>query len=171
MPIFVLYAKAELEGVKSLAFPFPTTTWMMDVKQAAGPEERSAVVLDPEDEVQLENAKEGSMANFVIKFPGDKKQSSLTFLKPEDKELEKKKVKLRALTSDDSDMVPIVAMECRGLEPVKWHPTGPYEATAESDVVFDQVRLDEGDDWNDYDEKGEASLLVGQDIKYEFRRV
>ena len=108
-------------------------------------------------------------------------------------------------------------MECRGLEPIKWHPTGahaerlitrirfgreaglysavvaafgapaltdtaatpwhwcartvgPYEAESESGVVFDGVRLDEGDDWCDYDEKAEASMTVGREVRYEFRR-
>ena len=170
MPIFVLYAKAELDGVKSLSYPFPTCAWRFDVQQAAGPEVREGVVVDPEEEQELEDTRNGT-AHFCIKFPGDKKQSSLKFLDPSDKELEKKKVKIRPQTADDSDMVPILAMDCRGLEPIKWHPTGPYEATAESDVTFDQVKLDEGDDWCEYDEKSETSMTVGKDVKYEFRRV
>ena len=49
MPTFVLWVKAELEGVKSLSFPFPSTTWTFDVQQAAGSETREGVVMDPEE--------------------------------------------------------------------------------------------------------------------------
>ena len=38
-------------------------------------------------------------------------------------------------------------------------------------MVFDGVRLDEGDDWCDYDEKAEASMTVGREVRYEFRRL
>lgn len=170
MPIIVLWAKAELDGVKSLTFPFPSCKWTFDVQQAAGPEVREGVIIDPENEDEVENSKNAT-ANFIIKFPGDKKQATLKFLDPSDKDLEKKKIKIRAQTADDTDMVPILAMDCRGLEPIKWYPTGPYEAMAESDVTFDQVMLNEGDDWCEYDEKSETSLTVGKDIKYEFRRI
>mmetsp|Transcript_24403 Transcript_24403/g.81115 ORF Transcript_24403/g.81115 Transcript_24403/m.81115 type:complete len:173 (-) Transcript_24403:835-1353(-) len=172
MPTFVLWVKAELEGVKSLSFPFPSTTWTFDVQQAAGSETREGVVMDPEEEVELTDTKDG-VANFALKFPGDKRQSYVKFLAPGEKhkELEKHKVKLRAQTADDGDLVPVLAMECRGLEPIKWHPTGPYEAESESGVVFDGVRLDEGDDWCDYDEKAEASMTVGREVRYEIRRL
>lgn len=171
MPIFVLYAKADLEGVKKLTYPYPGCTWKCDVKQGAGDEERKGVILDPEEQNELTDGKNG-VANFVVKFPGDKKQSSLVFLSPSDKDLEKKKVKIRNhQTEDDTDMVPILAMECRGLEPVRWYPTGPYEAEASSGVTYDGVQLDEGDDWCDYDEKSGDNLLVGHEIKYEFRRI
>ena len=35
-------------------------------------------------------------------------------------------MKLRAQTADDGGLVPVLAMECRGLEPIKWHPTGAH---------------------------------------------
>ena len=47
----------------------------------------------------------------------------------------------------------------------------PVRGREESGVVFDGVRLDEGDDWCDYDEKAEASLTVGREVRYEFRRL
>ena len=33
---------------------------------------------------------------------------------------------IRAQTADDRKPVPIAAFECRGLEPKRWIPTGPY---------------------------------------------
>ena len=64
MPIFVLYAKAELEGVARLTFPFPTCQWKFDVQQSAGSETREGVVMDPEEEIELAETRNG-MANFV----------------------------------------------------------------------------------------------------------
>ena len=170
MPIIVLYAKAELDGVKTLTYPFPSTQWKFDVQQAAGSETREGVIMDPEEVCELSDTKSGT-ANFVIKFPCDKKQSHLEFLNPADKQLEKKKIVIRSQTADDTGMVPILAMDCRGLEPTKWYPTGPYEAESESGVTFDAVKLDEGDDWCDYDEKSETSMTIGKDIQYEFKRI
>ena len=170
MPIFVLWAKAELDGVASLTYPFPGACWKFDIQQGAGSETREGVIVDPEETHELQDTKNG-VANFVVKFPGDKKQSYLTFLEPSSKDLEKKKINLRSQKADDGDMVPILAMDCRGLEPIKWYPTGPYEAEAESGVTFDNVKLDEGDDWCEYDEKSGTSMTVGKDIQYEFRRL
>ena len=166
MPIIVLYATAELDCVSSLEFPIKGPSWKFDVKQAAGTEERLGVIMDPEEEVELEQK---GTANFVIKFPGDKKQSHVTFLDPSDKDLQKKKVKIRPLTAEDFTDVPILAMECRGIDFTKWHPTGPYSVTSSSGTVFDDVKLDEGDDWCEYDEKSGESMTVGHEIKYEFR--
>jgi hypothetical protein len=137
------------------------------VQQAAGSETREGVVIDPEETIELKDTRNGT-ANFVINFGGG--QTHLTFIEPKDKELEKKKIKLRGQTSSDKDMVPILAMECRGIEPVKWYPTGPYRVETEGGATFDDVNLDEGDDWCEYDEKSGESLTVGKNIKYEFRR-
>ena len=112
-------------------------------------------------------------ATFLVKFPGDKAPSSLRVLSElEAKEaLKKSKREVRAQTSDDTEMVPFIVFECRGMEPVRWHPTGPYRAEAESGTVIDDVQLDEGDDWCGYDEKGGESMTIGKDVAYEIRRV
>jgi hypothetical protein len=166
MPIIVLYATAELDGVSSLEFPLKGPSWTFDVKQSAGSEERQGVVMDADDTIDLEQK---GTANFVIKFPGDKKQSHVNFIDPSDKDLLKKKVKIRPLTAEDCTDVPILAMECRGIDFTKWYPTGPYRVTSTADTVFEDVKLDEGDDWCDYDEKSGESMTVGHEIKYEFR--
>ncbi|CAM9415665.1 unnamed protein product, partial [Chrysoparadoxa australica] len=60
-------------------------------------------------------------AHFVVKFKGSKSQGHLNIVLPDEG---KGKVK-QAYTIDDSSSrawVPIVAFECRGIEPVRWHP-------------------------------------------------
>ena len=64
MPIFVLYAKAELEGVVRLTYPFPSCQWKFDVQQSAGTESREGVIIDPEEEIELAETRNGT-ANFV----------------------------------------------------------------------------------------------------------
>ncbi|KAL1524005.1 hypothetical protein AB1Y20_018920 [Prymnesium parvum] len=159
MPTFVLWAKAELEGLSEFWAP-DDHCWVLDVKQGGGAEERKGVVIDPDDWVELTNTKDAK-ANFVMKFDkGDKQQSYCTVTQI--------KGLTRHQTADDTGMVPLIAFECRGLEPVKWTPTGPYCAKAGSGTTWEDVDI-RTDDWCEYDEKGDAPVSVGKDIKYEFR--
>jgi hypothetical protein len=139
--------------------------------QAAGYEERKGVIIDPDEQQEVPNSK-GGMANFLIKFPGDKGPSSLRVLSAEEIKADKKlKVEVRAQTAADTEMVPMIVMECRGMEPIAWHPSGNYVAEAESGTRFEDVKLDQGDDWCEYDEKGGVSMTIGAKITYEIRRV
>lgn len=139
--------------------------------QAAGDEERKGVIIDPDEQQEVPNSK-GGMANFLLKFPGDKGPSSLRVLSAEEIKADKKlKVEVRAQTAADTEMVPMIVMECRGMEPVAWHPSGNYVAEAESGTRFEDVKLDQGDDWCEYDEKGGVSMTIGAKIAYEIRRV
>ena len=56
MPIFVLHAKFELENVVKFWVP-EDHCWTLDVKQAAGPETREGVIVDPSEEQEVPNAK------------------------------------------------------------------------------------------------------------------
>ena len=167
MPIFVLWASAELEGVAKFWVP-DEHVWDFDVKQAAGDEVRHHVKIDPDEEELVPNTKD-TMATFLVKFEGDKKHSYMKVLK-EGKEGWPKNLKLKPQTAEDGEaLVPIFACECRGMEPIKWHPIGPYCAESESGAVFEEVGFREGDDWCEYDEKSETSMTVGKEIKHEFR--
>ena len=122
-------------------------------------------MVDPDEEVEVPNSK-NAKATVLIKFPGDKQPSSLRVLKPG----EEKKIITRVQTGEDTGLVPLIAFECRGLEPVRWHPSGPYCVETEGGTTYEDVNFREGDDWCEYDEKSGESLTVGKDIKYEFRR-
>mmetsp|Transcript_1946 Transcript_1946/g.2900 ORF Transcript_1946/g.2900 Transcript_1946/m.2900 type:complete len:81 (+) Transcript_1946:3-245(+) len=65
-------------------------------------------------------------------------------------------------------MVPIAVFECRGLEPVRWTPTGPYCVQSEGGVEYNEVGFKDDEDWCEYDEKSETSLMVGKKIAHEF---
>ena len=167
MPIFVLYAHAEIEGVAKF-YPHAEATWTFDVKQGAGDDVRKGVVIDPDEENEVPETK-NTVCNFMVKFEGEKKFAYLKVLKPGEPGFPKN-LTLRPQTADDGEaMVPIFACECRGMEPVAWTPTGPYCAESESGTVFNDVGFRDGDDWCEYDEKSGESMTVGKDIKYEFK--
>ena len=61
---------------------------------------------------------------------------------------------------------PVLAMECRGLTPVRWHPSVDFNATSEGGTLFGEVDL--SDDWADYDEENDASVsIMGLEFKIE----
>lgn len=164
MPVFVLYARAEMEGVAKFWVP-DGHVWNFDVKQGASSEERNGVEVDPDSTEEVPNTK-NTTANFMLKFEGDKQFSYLKVLSGDSLP---KKLELRPQTADDSEMVPIFACECRGLEPVRWHPLGPYCAEGPGGTVFDEVGFKDGDDWCEYEEKSGESLTISKDIPHEFR--
>ena len=158
MPVFVLRAKANLEGVKRFWVP-TQAVWDLDLQQSAGTETRQGVEVDPEAQVEIPNSK-NALANLLIKWPGDKNYSYL-------KLVDVPKL-VRQQVDEDTDLVPIAAFECRGLEPVRWNPTGGYCAEASSGVTYDSVGFRDGEDWCEYDEKSGESLFVGKDIEHVF---
>jgi hypothetical protein len=158
MPTFVLIARAELEGCAKFWVP-EGHVWHFDLKQAAGPETREGVEVDPDEEEEVPNAK-GATANLLLKFPGDKHASYMKFVPMP--------ALTRAQTAGDTEMVPIAVFECRGMEPIHWTPTGPYCVESEAGVVYDEVGFKDDEDWCDYDEKSGASLMVSKAIAHEF---
>ena len=97
----------------------------------------------------------------LVKFDGDRAPSHL-------KIVDIKGLPMRAQTADDAGMVPWVAFECRGMEPIKWHPSGTYCAESNGGTVYEDVSFRDGEDWCEYDEKSEESMTIGQDIAHAF---
>lgn len=99
----------------------------------------------------------------TFRFEGDTKPAHLTCVKP------KGVVFGRQSTSmGPSEWVNWAAFECRGLEPVRWHPTGPYCVQVEGGALYEEMGFTNDEDWCEYDEKTEASLCIGKDVAYEF---
>ena len=165
MPIFLLQVHAELEGVAKFWAP-ANHCWKLDVKQGAGSEERNGVIVDPEEVSEVPDTKNAT-CNFMVKFPGDKSPSTLSVLSEVPTKKKGQPPIIRPQTADDSELVTIAAFECRGMEPVRWHPTTGYCVETEGGTVYDSVDL-ETEDWCEYDEKSEEAMSVGQKIRYEF---
>ena len=66
-------------------------------------------------------------------------------------------------TAEDSEsgkFVPIIRLDCRGIEPVEFIPKDGWEAEgAESGTKFSDIDLSEGD-YSEYDEKASASVGI-----------
>ena len=112
-----------------------------------------------------------------LKWEGSKKASILQVL--DDKEaasaLKKKKYKgekPRAYTGDDSgEWIPMLAMECRGLEPYEFHPMkNEFVVFSVGGEKYDEeVEFGEGD-WADYDAEAEAPVSLSE-IEFKFEAV
>ena len=77
--------------------------------------------------------------------------------KPKDRrtsELDKALERVRVMEADDSGaMVPMLALDCNGLEPYAFHPLGgegEFVAVGKNGKVYENVDLSDGD-WSDYD--------------------
>ena len=127
------------------------------MKQSGGSEVREGVYVSSEETAELEGSR--GEANLVMKFPGGTKQCSMSVVSP--------KGKTRALTEDDSDFVPIVAFECRGMEPVKWTPTDGFCCASTGGMKYTDVDLSDGE-WFEYDDENDLSVSI-QNVEHEFR--
>ncbi|CAD7700741.1 unnamed protein product [Ostreobium quekettii] len=154
MPFFLLSIKANLENVASLSAP-PGFQFCLTVKNPQGEDTREGIWVSAADEFPISGSR--GTANYVMRWvKGVGKEASMNVT-------EVKGVTHPEYTGDDSDQfVPIVAFECRGLDPIELKPTGGWRVESTSGKVFDDVDLSEGD-WAEYDE--DAGETVGV---YEF---
>jgi hypothetical protein len=140
MPIIALYVKADLENIASFKPP-EDHLWRLDIQNSAGGELRENVMLDPSEEMDLKGSK--GTANLIMKDGNREHSMSVVEVKG----------LVKPLTPDASGdgWVPIVAFECRGIEPIKWHPTDGYEIVSTGGTAFDDVDLAEDPTmWADY---------------------
>lgn len=121
---------------------------------------------------QEENTREPA-CQFVLKWEGSKKRSTLEVLDDPKAALKKKKYKgeqPRDYTAEDSgNWVPILALECRGMEPFAFHALGDeFIVESEGGAKFESdVDLSEGD-WAEYDEENDAAVSISEfEAKFE----
>jgi hypothetical protein len=179
MVLFLLCVKAELDGVESLSLLKKGTNLCFSVRNPLNDYEvREKIAFDPQETLEQEEGAREDAHHFALKWEGSKKFSTLIVLDDEAAKAALKKSKKkggkkggggevdtpRDVTSDDSgEWVPVLAMECRGLEPYAFHPLGSeFKVVSEGGAVFDEdVNLSEGD-WAEYDEEHDASVSVNE---------
>jgi hypothetical protein len=144
----------------------------------SGDEVREKVVFNPSETVEQEEGAREPPHHFRLKWEGSKKASVLQVL--DEKEVasafkKKKKYKgekPRSYTGDDNgNWVPLLAMECRGLEPYAFHPMrDEFIITSEGGCKFDdEIELGEGD-WAEYDADNDVPVSLDE-IKFKFEAV
>lgn len=179
MVLFVLFIKAELDGIESLSLIKNTNLCFSLRNPLSDYEIREKVVFDPSELLEPdENDRREPPHHFAMKWDGSKKYSTLTVLDDDSaksalKKITKKGSKKskgeeeylpRDLTPSDNDnFVPVLVMECRGLEPYAFHPMGnEFKVVSAGGTVFEKdVDLSEGD-WGDYDDEHDASVSANE---------
>lgn len=135
--------------------------------------------MNPSETVeQEENAREPPH-HFRLNWEGNKKPSTLTFLDDAATKTnlkKKKNVQLpRSYTSDDTgSWVPMLAVDCRGMEPYAYFPMGDDNnefviTSAEGTEFTEDVDLSEGD-WADYDAENDQPVSMS-DIEFKWESV
>jgi hypothetical protein len=175
MVLYLLYIKAELEGVASIR-QLKEAPLCISVKNPLSDfEVREKVVVDRSETVEQDEGAREPPHHFQLKWEGSKKQSTLTMMddaaiKTALKKGKNKKVEApRDYTADDSgEWVAIVAVECKGMEPTAFFPMGEdFVVTSTGGVEFvDDVNLGE-DDWGEYDEDHDAAVSL-TDIEFKW---
>ena len=126
MVLFLLCVKADLEGVASMSIKKPIHICISVKNPLSDFEKRERIVLSSAEYVENEeNNSREPPCHFALKWEGSKKRSTIEVLdegsaKSALKKSGKKKGEVpREITANDSDeFVPVLALECRGVEPV-----------------------------------------------------
>lgn len=155
----------------------------MSVRNPLNPDEvRENIVIDPSETIELEEDSREPPHHFHLKWEGSKKASILhvhagadkaaSVLKGSSKKKKYKGDMPRSYTEDDSgNWVPLLLLECRGMEPYAFHPMKDEFVISSTDdgcVFNEEIELD--DDWADYDAENDVSVSLSE-IQFEFKAV
>jgi len=173
MPLIGLFMKATMENIEKIEFP-ETTDWTFDVLSGNGVDVRERVTVNAQDEVEVPNSK--ATANFTCKFEGSKQAATISIVTMS------RKVECRDLKGQTlgvysggarGQLEPIALFDCRGMEPTRWYPVGPFRVTAvDGGKCFEDVDLREaqGDGWCEYDDKKDQPVGISE-LEFEFKVV
>ena len=141
-------------------------------------EVREKIVIDPSEFIEQDESSREPACHFQIGWEGSKKKSVLTVLAEEAtiksalKKSGGKKCKKggdnrlpRAMEAEDSEKyVPMLALECRGIEPYAFHAMGgEFVVESEGGEIFKGEDVDLSDkDWADYDADNDISVTVSE---------
>ena len=176
MVLFLLYMKCETENIGEIELR-KDVNLRISVRNPLGDEVRDNVVFNPSETVEQEEGSREPAHHFSLKWEGSKKASVLRILDAKEAAtaLKKKKQKdgvPRNFTADDSgDWVPLLAMECRGLEPYEFKPMrDEFVITSEGGCRFDEeIELGEGE-WTEYDADNDCPVSL-EDIQFKFEAI
>jgi len=177
MVLFLLYIKAELENVESVALQMDANLCLSVRNPLSDYETREKVVVNASQWMEPADGESSREPphHFALKWEGAKKASVMTVLDAAGiKAALKKKKKVEAprnyLADDSGSWSPIMAVECRGLEPYAFLPMGnnDFVVTSTGGKVFtEDIELGEGD-WADYDDENDEPVSMSEiEFKWE----
>mmetsp|Transcript_23713 Transcript_23713/g.35176 ORF Transcript_23713/g.35176 Transcript_23713/m.35176 type:complete len:199 (-) Transcript_23713:111-707(-) len=197
MVVYVLYAKADLQGIASVAL-IPGANFCISVRNPLYHSEvrenvviESSDLIDPADgkgkwetpDVHDKHHHQEHPHHFSLKWDGEKERSTIRVLDGSETATEalkasSTKTKKRSNSShqseetreirgeDSGEFVPILAVECQGLEPFAFHPMGgEFLVTNRASVTFDEVDLSEGK-WEEYDLATGSTQITNFETKF-----
>jgi hypothetical protein len=176
MVLFILCVKADLEGVSSVLLRKPVNLCISVKNPLSDFEKREKIILSTDQYMEQEENSREPPCHFALKWEGSKKRSTIEVLVDEattksalkksgggHKKGDRSRNTPRDLTATDSggDYVPVLALECRGVEPYAFHPiSDEFIVTSEGGTMFNEgVDLSEGD-WADYDAENDMSVSI-----------
>jgi len=174
MVLFLLYMKADMEGVASVAL---RGGMLINLRNPQSDFEcRDKVEINASESVEQEEGSRETPHHLSLKWEGSKKASTLTILTNDEAKTalkKKSKKKNEALVPGDYEQgssgqfSPILAVECRGVEPTAL-VDGEFVVTSEGGTVFtEDIELSEGD-WADYDAENDAPVSLSEvEFKWE----
>jgi hypothetical protein len=174
MGLFLLCMKCETENIGEIELRKDANLRISVRNPLSDSEVRDNVVLNPSETVEQEENSREPAHHFRMKWEGSKKPSILRVMDAKEAAaaLKKKKHKHgqpRNYTGDDSgDWVPLLAMECRGLEPYEFLPMkDEFVITSEGGCRFDEeIELGDGE-WAEYDAENDCPVSL-EDIQFKF---
>ena len=154
MVVYILSLKADLEHVKSLKFR-PGADLCLSVRNPLEiTQVRERIVVDSSDfeETQSEPSHKHSKhehaetpCHFALKWDHGSSRSTIRVLTSHDK--------IEPELSTSGEFVPLLALECDGIEPYDFHPMGgEFVVTNTAGQTFDStVDLSNGGEWKEFD--------------------
>ncbi|SJK86204.1 UPF0587 protein C1orf123 homolog [Babesia microti strain RI] len=152
--ILGLYIKAELENVDSVR-AVPGIRWEVDVKEPTGYEFRKNVYFSSSESYSIPNSR--GDANFIVKWRDSDARASIRIAEEG----------IPYTTEDVGKFKCIAKFEARGLDIIKWHPRGGFQALRGGRVYA--VTFQEGS-WADYDSDTNEPLSV-LELDYKFAKL
>lgn len=140
-------------------------------------EVREKVAFSLSEILEQEESSREPACHFALKWGGAQKKSTLEILDEAATKAALKKKKYKGQLprdytgTDSSEWIPVLAMECRGIEPYAFHPLDDlFVVTSEGGKVFEEgIDLSDGD-WGEYDEENDAAVGVSE-FKTKFENV
>ena len=188
MVVFILYIKADLTGIATVAMA-PGTDICVSVRNPLDQVEvREKVVIESDELIyQPEGGGKHSheahpepACHFSLKWDGASQRSTIQVLSELPGGNKKSKGKgtnnnnnnnnnssPREMTAKDSGtFVPVLALECLGLEPYAFHPIGKeFIVTNKAGVTFDEVDLSKGT-WREYELSTGSTTIENFESKF-----
>ena len=163
----MLYAKADFEGPVAALRLKERTAFLLDVRESGGSETRTNVVVDDAVDHELPGSK--GTAHFAMKFDkGSKHMSTMNVIRRKEKVVSELGDPYGEGLVGSGAWTAVAAFECRGVEPIGWHPGDEFVVVCESGTEFAGVDMGEGE-WYEYDEKSGESVGV-VNLSWEFRK-